>query len=86
MKMIRHRQGWAVVATIAILAALVLLLIPHAHSGDAGAWLAVLPILFVGVISPLSLLSPLANVYLGRTPDSPILPSSFQRPPPFAIA
>jgi predicted membrane metal-binding protein len=81
-----HRRGWALVATIAILAALLLLLIPHAHSGDAGAWLAILPIHFVGVISPLSLLCPLAYVYLGRTPDAPVLPASFQRPPPFTIA
>jgi predicted membrane metal-binding protein len=74
------------VAVIAIVAATALLLLPHAHSGDAGAWLAILPILFVGVISPLSLLSPLAYFYLGRTPDAPVLPSSFQRPPPFTIA
>jgi hypothetical protein len=82
----RHRRGWALIAVFAIVAALALLLIPHGHSGDGGAWLAILPILFVGVISPLSLLSPLAYVYMGRTPDAPVLPSSFQRPPPFAIA
>ena len=42
--------------------------------------------LFLGVISPLSLLSPLAFVYVGRTPDAPALPSRFQRPPPFPRA
>jgi predicted membrane metal-binding protein len=83
---IQHRRGWALIAVIAIFAALVLLLIPHGHSGDAGAWLAILPLLFVGVISPLSLLSPLASVYLSRTPDAPVLPAWFQRPPPFTIA
>ncbi len=81
----RHRRRWALIAVVAIVAALVLLLIPHGHSADAGAWLAVLPILFVGVISPLSLLSPLAYFYLGRTPEAPVLPATFQRPPPFRL-
>jgi ABC-type transport system involved in cytochrome bd biosynthesis fused ATPase/permease subunit len=81
-----HRREWALVAAIAILMALALLLVPHGNSGDAGAWLAVLPILlFFGVISPLSLLSPMAFMYLGRTPDAPALPASFQRPPPIQL-
>ncbi len=86
MNGIRHRRGWALIAAIAIVAALFLLLIPHGHSGDAGAWLAILPLLFVGFISPLSLLSPLTAPYEGRTPDAPVLPASFQRPPPFRLA
>jgi hypothetical protein len=81
----RQRRGWILIAAIAIGIALVCLLIPHGHSGNAD-WLAVLPLLFVGVISPLSLLSPLAYVYLGRTPDAPALPTRFQRPPPFRLA
>jgi hypothetical protein len=86
MNEIQQRRGWALIAGIAIVAAIALLLVPHTHSGDAGAWLAILPILFVGLISPLSLRSPLAYIYLGRTPDAPVLPASFQRPPPIAIA
>jgi hypothetical protein len=82
----RHQRAWLLVAAIAILTALVFLLVPHVHSGNAGAWLAILPILFVGIISPLSLLSPMAYMYLGRTPDAPVLPASFQRPPPFRLA
>jgi hypothetical protein len=82
----RHRRGWATIAVIAIVAALVLLLIPHSHSGDSGAWLAILPILFFGVISPLSLLSPLAYFYMGRTPAATVFPVRFQRPPPIRIA
>ena len=82
----RHQRVWLLVAAIAILTALVFLLVPQVHSGNAGAWLAILPILFVGVISPLSLFSPMAYMYLGRTPDAPVLPASFQRPPPFTIA
>ncbi|MGB9153510.1 MAG: hypothetical protein WCD70_10535, partial [Alphaproteobacteria bacterium] len=82
----RHQRGWVLVALIAIGIALLLLLVPHVHSGDSAAWLAILPILFVGFISPLSLLSPMAYMYLGRTPDAPILPTSFQRPPPIRLA
>lgn len=78
---------WVLIAAIAIGVALVLLLVPHGHSGDAGAWLAILPILlFAGVISPLSLLSPLAYMYLGRAPNAPLLPALFQRPPPVRLS
>jgi hypothetical protein len=86
--MIRNsqRRGWILIAAIAIGIALVCMLVPHGHSGVSPDWLAILPILFVGVISPLSLLSPLAFVYAGRTLDAPALPSRFQRPPPFPRA
>jgi hypothetical protein len=89
LKMIqtRHRRIWLVIAAIAIVIVLAALLVPHSNSGDAGAWLAVLPLLlFVGVISPLSLLSPMAYMYLGRTPVAPLLPATSQRPPPLTIA
>jgi hypothetical protein len=87
LKMIpnQHRRGWTLIAVIAIGIALLCLLVPHSHSGDGADWLAILPLLFVGVISPLSLFAPLAFVYLGRTPDAPALPASFQRPPPFQL-
>jgi len=86
MNEIRHWRGWGLVAVIAIMAALAVMLVPQSHAGDAGEWLAILPLQFVGVISPLSLLSPLAYVYLGRLPDAPVLPVSFQRPPPSRLA
>jgi len=73
------------IAAIAISIALVSLVAVQAHSGNAGAWAAILPLLIVGVISPLSLLPTLAFVYLGRTPDAPALPARFQRPPPFRL-
>lgn len=82
----RNRRAWLLAAVVAIGVALVLMLIPHPHPGSAGGWLAILPIFLVGVISPLSLLSPLAFIYLGRTPDAPARPSSYQRPPPFRLA
>jgi hypothetical protein len=74
-----------VIAALAVMVALALLLIPHGHSGNGAVWLAILPLMFAGVISPLSLLSPLAYCYLGRTPEAPVLPFSFQRPPPFRL-
>jgi hypothetical protein len=79
-------RGWLLIAAIAIGIAIVLLLVPHAHGADNGVWQAILPILFVGVISSLSLLSPLAYFYLGLVPEAPALPTSFQRPPPFRLA
>lgn len=86
MNGIRQRRAWLLVAAIAIGAALLLLLAPHAHSGSSTAWLAILPALYVvEAISPLSLLSPLAYLYVGRVPDAPFRPSSFQRPPPIRL-
>ena len=82
----RYRRAWFLIAAIAIGVALVLMLVPHAYGADNGAWLAILPLLFLGVISPLSLLSPLAFEYVGRAPEAPAPPVSFQRPPPFRRA
>lgn len=82
----RQRRGWIPIAAIAIGFALVLMLalmlLPHSHSGNSADWVAILPLLFVGVISPLSLLAPLAFAYAGRVPEAPLMAASFQRPPP----
>ena len=82
---IRRRRAWLLIAAIAIGIALLCLLIPHDHAGSADLS-AILPLLCAGIISPLSLLVPLAFEYQGRTPDAPALPTLFQRPPPFALA
>jgi hypothetical protein len=86
--MLQHRQrrGFLLVAAIAIGVALLCLLVPHGHAGNSADWLAILPILFVGLVSPLSLMPRMAFAYIGRTPDAPALPSLFQRPPPFQLA
>ena len=68
----RQRRGWALIAVIAIVAAIALLLFPMVIPGTPGRGWRFLPILFVGIISPLSLLSPLACFYLGRMPDAPV--------------
>ena len=80
-----HRKAWFLIAALAICAALLLMLLPY-HQAGAAAWLAMLPIFFVGMISARGLLVSLANVYAARVPDPPALPSSFQRPPPIQLA
>jgi hypothetical protein len=47
-----------------------------------GAWMAILPFLFVAVISPLRALLAVSLPRSGRTPIAPLLPAAFQRPPP----
>lgn len=86
--MIQNRQHrrWLLIAAIAIGIALVCMLIPHSHSGDGADWLAILPLLFAGFISPLSLFAQLAYEYSDRAFAAPALPTLFQRPPPFQIA
>ena len=79
---IRQRRGWVLIAAIAIGFALLLMLAPHGHSGAAD-FVAILPLLLVGIVSPLSLLGLLAFSYAGPVPQAPELAPSFQRPPPF---
>jgi len=54
----------------------------YLHDASSGAWMSVLPVLFIGLVAPLSLVSPKSFLSLGRTPSSPALPAKFQRPPP----
>lgn len=77
----RQQRGILLIALLAVGIALVLLLVPHgpSHGPD---FAAILPLLFAGVISPLSLFAVLASSYAGRVPQTPVLASSFQRPPP----
>lgn len=81
-----QQRGWVLIAAIAIGFAIVLTLAmafaPQGHSGSAADFAAILPLLLAGVISPLSLLAPLAYAYAGRVPQAPVMAVSFQRPPP----
>jgi hypothetical protein len=55
------------------------------HDADAGFGLDLLPVLFVGLLSPLSLLSPRSSLSSGCAYPAPILPALFQRPPPASL-
>lgn len=52
------------------------------RSSGSGAWVAMLPVLFIGLVSPLVLLSNASIRSLGRAPAAPLLSVLFQRPPP----
>jgi hypothetical protein len=56
----------------------------NAVSRDAriGMWMAILPVFFVGLVSPLTLVSAAFIRGLYQEPAAPLLPASFQRPPP----
>ncbi len=82
----RHKRAWLLMASIAIVAALVLMLMPHGHADSGTAWLSILPVLFVGLVSPLSVTPVPACFDSARAFDPPTLQPSFQRPPPLSIA
>jgi hypothetical protein len=53
-----------------------------AFRSSSGALIAMLPMLFIGLVSPLGLQTVAANRSFGRAPAAPLLPVLFQRPPP----
>jgi hypothetical protein len=55
------------------------------HDAGTGSWMAMLPVWFIGLISPLSLLSPDFIRNAGQALAAPLLPCSFQRPPPHLV-
>lgn len=82
MNAFRQRRAWFWVAIAAIVIALVALLVPHGHIAGQSEWLALLPVFFVGLLAPLSLMPVLANLAVGCVPAAPVLVPSFERPPP----
>jgi hypothetical protein len=48
----------------------------------SGALIAMLPVLFIGLVSPLTLVSSISVGCLGRAPAAPLLAALYQRPPP----
>lgn len=82
----KRQRGWMRIAVLAIGCAVLLLLaltlVPSGSSGHAADFVAILPLLLVGILSPLSLLGTSATTYVGRVPQAPALVPSFQRPPP----
>lgn len=52
------------------------------RKAGSGALIAMLPVLFIGLVSPLTLVSLASIRCLGRAPATPPLSALFQRPPP----
>lgn len=86
MNAFRQQRAWFWIAVAAIAIALIALLVPHGHSTDARASMALLPAFFVGLLVPFSLLPLLPALSLGHAPEAPSLAPSFERPPPFRLA
>jgi hypothetical protein len=55
------------------------------RDGRIGVWMAILPVFFIGLVSPLTLVSAAFIRGLRQAPAAPLLPASFQRPPPLFI-
>ena len=81
--MVWNRQ-WRNGLTIAFLAiSCALLLLLALHSATSGPdFLAIMPLLVSGIVSPLSLFTVLAACYSSRVPQAPALAAAFERPPP----
>lgn len=56
------------------------------HAESSGTVLNLLPVYFVGLVSPLSLLSASSVPCLRRALPAPDLAGRFQRPPPFLLS
>lgn len=57
----------------------------HAHRASqqgSSSWMVLLPIFFIGLIAPLSLISPRGLLSLGHFASNQFRPFLFQRPPP----
>jgi Na+/H+-dicarboxylate symporter len=87
MSAFHQKRVWFWIAFAAIVIALVGLIVPNAHgnSPDQPQWLALLPVVFVGLIAPLSILPLIVLLTLGYASEAPTLAPSFQRPPPSGI-
>jgi hypothetical protein len=82
----RNQRRFLLIAVIAVGVALLLMLLPHSHTGISAPFLFLLPIFFIGVLPSPCVLSRIDYMRLGYTPDDLALPISFQRPPPYRLA
>lgn len=87
MSVFQKKRAWFWIGFAVIVIALVGLIVLNAHGNgpDQPLWLALLPVFFVGLIAPLSILPLIALLFLGHTSEGPALAPSFQRPPPSRI-
>jgi hypothetical protein len=79
----RQKRASLLVAVIAIGIAILLLSIAHADVAGHTDFLLLLPVVFIGVLHCLSVLSPAEYQRLGLKMSGPAVPAGFQRPPPF---
>jgi hypothetical protein len=87
MNAFHPKRAWFWIAVAAIAIAVIAMLVPHnGNTAEQPAWLALLPVFFVGLMTPLSLLPLLAVLRIGHAPEAPALAPSFQRPPPSQLA
>jgi hypothetical protein len=59
---------------------------PSSHSVSSGTVFNLLPVYFVGLVSPLSMLFAGSGACLRRALPAPDLTGRFQRPPPFLLS
>lgn len=57
-----------------------------ARSSASGLWQTMLPVMFIGLVAPLSFLALRSSLCDRRRLTAPALPYSFQRPPPAGLA
>ena len=82
----RQKRTWLLIASIAVGIALVLMLIPHGHSANSAAWLAILPILILWTLSFPAQPLFTACLRIGHPSEALTAPALFQRPPPSPLA
>jgi hypothetical protein len=87
MKGLCQKRAWYWFAIAAIVIALVALLVHQpVDSPGQPAWLAMLPVFFIGLIVPFTIAPLPGFLSLGSAPEGPALAPSFERPPPFRLA
>jgi hypothetical protein len=55
------------------------------RNASIGVWMAILPVFFIGLVSPLTPVSAAFIRGISRPPAVSLLPASFQRPPPLSV-
>ena len=55
------------------------------QNAGSGTIVAIFPVMFIGLVSPLALVSAASIRCLGRAPAAPTLSALFQRPPPSLV-
>jgi hypothetical protein len=82
----RTNRAWKIIAAYALVFTLLLVLFPHSHHLVATAAYPVLAVVFLfGIVHVPGSLWPQSHLGEEHPPQSPDLPSRFQRPPPATI-